>query len=437
MPTPDLRPHGPIQPEQIQPEPADVAIVGAGPAGLTLAWKLAQSGLQVVLLDRDTEPGGVPRHSDHPGYGLRDLHRFMRGPAYARALTERARNAGALIHTEATVTSLNGTTLQVTAPSGRRDITARAIVLATGCREAPRSARLIPGSRPRGIFTTGWLQRAVHLEHQSIGTRAVIIGAEHVSYSAAVTLAEAGCATVAMVTQRRRADTFLAFQVAAGLRYRFPLLAQSTVIDVLGRTTLEAVHVQRADGSVQVIACDTLICTGDWRAENTLASSAGLLIGASGGPVIDTQFRTSQPGTFAIGNLLHPGATAQRCVQDAAYAAASVEHWLSAGDWPSGAQRLALGAGLSWCSVASLASSPSALPPSARPLRAQPTMAPILVEVKERIRRPVFQVTQGGDRVGQVRRPWAIPTRPTMLPPSLLTNIDPHGPEAILTVHGA
>ena len=58
-------------------ETTDVAIVGAGPAGLTLAERLAVQGLRVLVLDRDTEPGGVPRHSDHPGYGLRDLHRFI------------------------------------------------------------------------------------------------------------------------------------------------------------------------------------------------------------------------------------------------------------------------------------------------------------------------------------------------------------------------
>lgn len=400
----------------------DVAIIGAGPAGLTLAAKLADRGVQVLLLDRDTEPGGVPRHSDHPGYGIRDLHRFLRGPAYARTLTARARSAGAVIHTESTVTSFDGTTLQVTSPQGRQAITARTVVLATGCREAPRSARLIPGGRPAGIFTTGWLQRAVHLEHQTIGTRAVIIGAEHVSYSAAVTLAEVGCRTVAMVTTRERVDTYWAFQLAAALRYRFPVLTGAQVVDVIGRASLEAVRVSRADGTLQTIACDTLICTGDWRAENTLATSAGLPTGSSGGPAVDTEFRSAQPGVFAIGNLLHPGATADRCVQDAAAADAPIMDWLNTGDWPGPKQRLNLGAGLAWCSVTNLA-------PKLR--------TALVVEVNERLRRPTFQVTQGAQRLGQVQRPWAIPSRPILLPPSLLRGVDPHGPEPVLAVRGA
>lgn len=406
-------------------ETTEVAIVGAGPAGLTLAERLAVQGLRVLVLDRDTEPGGVPRHSDHPGYGMRDLRRFLRGPAYANLLAKRAELAGVKIQTQATVTSLDDLTLQITAPSGRRQVTARAVVLATGCREAPRPARLIPGSRPSGVLTTGWLQRAVHLEHQQIGSRAVIIGAEHVSYSAAITLREAGCATVAMVTARDRVDTFLAFQIAARLRYRFPVLTGSTVVDVTGRAALESIQVRRGDGTVLTIPCDTLVCTGDWRAENTLAKSAGLLLGSSGGPDIDAQFRTSHQGVFAIGNLLHPGATADRCAQDAQLAAAAggpIMRWLAGGEWPPRAQRLQVGAGLAWCSITTLSATSD---------------APVFVEVTNRLRWPVFQVTQGERIVGQVRRPWAVPTRPLVLSRHLLNNIDPRGPDPKLTVRGA
>ena len=61
----------------------DVVIVGAGPAGLTAARELARDR-NVLVLDREGEAGGIPRHSDHLGYGLRDLRRVTSGPAYAR-----------------------------------------------------------------------------------------------------------------------------------------------------------------------------------------------------------------------------------------------------------------------------------------------------------------------------------------------------------------
>ena len=77
----------------------DVLVVGAGPAGLSAAVELRRLGVRsVVVADREAEPGGIPRHSWHTGYGLRDLHRFMTGPAYARALTGAAVAALSLIH---------------------------------------------------------------------------------------------------------------------------------------------------------------------------------------------------------------------------------------------------------------------------------------------------------------------------------------------------
>ena len=69
-----------------------VVVVGAGPAGLSAAVELRRLGVGPVLVaDRETEAGGVPRHSWHTGYGLRDLRRVMTGPAYARALVRRRR----------------------------------------------------------------------------------------------------------------------------------------------------------------------------------------------------------------------------------------------------------------------------------------------------------------------------------------------------------
>ena len=66
-------------------------------------------------------------------------------------------------------------------------------MLATGARERPRPARLIPGDRRAGVYTTGQLQNLVHLQHGEVGTRAVVVGAELVSWSAVLTLRQAGC----------------------------------------------------------------------------------------------------------------------------------------------------------------------------------------------------------------------------------------------------
>ncbi len=82
-----------------------VVVVGAGPAGLSAAVELLRLGAGPVLVaDRESAPGGVPRHSWHTGYGLRDLRRVMTGPAYARSLVSAALSAGADLRAGTTVT---------------------------------------------------------------------------------------------------------------------------------------------------------------------------------------------------------------------------------------------------------------------------------------------------------------------------------------------
>lgn len=69
-----------------------------------------------MVLDREQSAGGIPRHSDHLGYGIRDLRTFITGPAYAHRLTRRAETAGARIVTRAMVTAINPITRWTSLP---------------------------------------------------------------------------------------------------------------------------------------------------------------------------------------------------------------------------------------------------------------------------------------------------------------------------------
>ncbi|MFD5898499.1 NAD(P)/FAD-dependent oxidoreductase [Streptomyces sp. NPDC060366] len=301
----------------------DVLVVGAGPAGLALATRLAATGsVGVEVVDREDEPGGVPRHCFHSGFGLRDLGRPLSGPAYARHWADAALHAGATLRMGVTVTGWSDTTgptpltLDVTSPAGLERIAARAVVLATGARERPRSARLVPGTRPAGVFTTGELQRTVHVQHRPVGRRAVVVGAESVSYSAVRTLREAGVEVVAMVTELPYHQAAPATALDARLRHGVPLLVGARVSELLGRGRLSGVALRRRDGRATTVACDTVVFTGDWIPDHELARRGGVTLDrATRGPAVDGSFRTDRAGIFAVGNLLHgvePAGTAAR-----------------------------------------------------------------------------------------------------------------------------
>ncbi|MER5303991.1 FAD-dependent oxidoreductase [Streptomyces lasiicapitis] len=319
----------------------DVLIVGAGPAGLAVAAGLAAAGAgRVEVLEREEQAGGVPRHCDHGGFGARTFAGFTgpgtSGPRYARSLVDAAVRAGATVRTGVTATGWAGPrTLDTTSPEGLERVTARAIVLATGARERPRSARLVPGSRPAGVYTTGELQQAVHLYGQHIGTRAVVVGAGPVAYAALDTLRRAGVAVAAQVTAEPRHGTTPWRAAEARLRHGVPLLTDTVVSELAGRGRLSAVLVRHRTGRLARLACDTVVFTGDFVPDHELARRGGVpLAPGTRGPAIDAAFRTAVPGVFAAGNATHAVRPAGAVAAEGRRAAASVRRFLSSGEWP-------------------------------------------------------------------------------------------------------
>jgi len=282
----------------------DVIIVGGGPAGLTAARHLLNAGVRdVVIIERNPETGGLPRFCLHPGWGMFDFRRVMRGPDYARALTQAA--AGATIMTDCTVTALQpGGVVQVNTPTGPATLAARFVLLATGIRETPRSARLVSGLRPWGVTTTGAFQEMARF--RVLPFRApLIVGSELVAFSALETARHAGVRPVAMLEEQPRLSVPRALALAARARYRTPIHTSAHIVDILGRTTLEGAIV-RIGNREQHLACDSIVFSGRFVPEATLVDGAMLERDATGtrGPAIDQFFRCTDPHVFAAGNVL-------------------------------------------------------------------------------------------------------------------------------------
>ncbi|BDX34993.1 oxidoreductase [Mycobacterium antarcticum] len=403
-----------------------VAIIGGGPSGLTTAATLAPvvDG-EVLVIEREAETGGIPRHSDHLGYGIRDLKRFLTGPAYARRLTDTARDAGAHLETEAMVTGWAGErTMEITSPRGRRTVAADAVVLATGARERPRPARLIPGDRPDGVYTTGQLQNLVHVRHAKVGSRAVIVGAELVSWSAVLTLRESGCATVAMVSAHPHPEAYAAFRIPGRALVRGPMLTRTRVVSIDGKTRVRSVVVENLDTGVRsTLECDTVITTGDWIPDHELARTADLAMDAgTRGPLVDAGLRTSRAGVFAVGNLVHPVDTADCAALDGRHVAPNVIDWLDRKVVAETGIRLRTTPPLRWVS-------PQLLTPD----RCGPSRGQLSFWVDEFHRFPRLRAVQDGRPIGAKRTPWpAAPGRIYRAPWSLVADADFAGGDVVV-----
>jgi NADPH-dependent 2,4-dienoyl-CoA reductase/sulfur reductase-like enzyme len=288
-----------------------VAILGGGPAGLSAAQRLVELGIrEIVLIEREEALGGVPRHCGHPAFGLREFHRLLGGPAYARRLAAAA--VGIEIRSRTTVTAIEpGGRVRLLDPDrGESGLEAKAILLAFGVRETPRSARLIGGDRPWGVVTTGALQQFVYLQKIRPFRRAVIVGSELVAFSALLTLRHGGIAAAAMIEEGPRITARRPADILARLALGVPVLTSTRLLAIHGIGKVESVEVERA-GKREHIACDGIVFTGRFRPETgILATSHITLDPATGGPAIDQYWRSSDSDVFVAGNLLHPVETA-------------------------------------------------------------------------------------------------------------------------------
>jgi glycerol-3-phosphate dehydrogenase len=331
----------------------DTLIVGAGPAGIAAALELKKLGVHNILIaEREPEAGGIPRMCGHIGFGLSDLYRVMTGPSYALKYREMADRAGIKIHTSTTITGWNdvitssfshgerGYALDFTSPDGLGNIEAKSVLLATGLRERSRSARLVPGHRPQGIFTTGSLQRFVYEHELPVGKRAVIVGAERVSLSVVMTLMHAGVRILNMITELPHHQLYLPVFLPAKIIYadilaRAPILTNKRVTNIFGHQRVEGIEIIDLDsGKTHFIECDTIVFTGDWIPENELARKADIKTGKPAlGPQVDSRFRTSQQGIFAAGNLLRGVETADWAALEGRSAARSIAGFLENAGW--------------------------------------------------------------------------------------------------------
>jgi NADPH-dependent 2,4-dienoyl-CoA reductase/sulfur reductase-like enzyme len=315
-------------------------IVGAGPAGLSAAIELKKQGIKnILVVDREPEAGGMPRFCHHTGFGRADLWRMYSGPQYARYYRELAEKHGVEIRTSTTITGWAGGSasrrLSFTSPSGLGEIEVKAVLLATGIRERPRAARMIPGTRPQGIYTTGSLQRFVYQEHLPVGKRAVIVGAELISLSALMTLMHAGVKCVGMTTEEATHQIEFPYVVMkwalADVLTRTPLMTNARITNIFGHKRVEGIEITQ-DSKVIAIECDTVIFTGNWVSENEMARLGGLEIDPSTkAPKINANFRSSVEGVFVAGNLLRGGKsvnTADQCALEGIEAGQAIANFL-------------------------------------------------------------------------------------------------------------
>ena len=220
-------------------------IIGAGCAGLSAAATLKKKGIEdILLIEKDSEPGGILLQCIHNGFGLQTYHEQLSGPEYAERLAVEARqqNVEMKFNTMVMEITRDRHITYVNSEEGYTTISADAIILCVGCYERSRGALGIPGERPAGIYTAGQAQRYLNIDGYLVGKRVFILGSGDIGLIMARRMTLEG-AKVLGVAELMPYSNGLPRNMKQCLEdFNIPLYLSHTVTNVYGPERLERIE---------------------------------------------------------------------------------------------------------------------------------------------------------------------------------------------------
>lgn len=298
----------------------NIIIIGGGPAGMAAAIGAKKAGEEdILILERDGVLGGILNQCIHNGFGLHTFNEELTGPEYAERYANMVREMDIPFELNTMVLDVSPladgrkAVSLISAKRGAVTLTAKAVILAMGCRERPRGALNIPGFRPQGVYTAGTAQKLINLEGAHVGREAVILGSGDIGLIMARRMTLEG-AHVAAVAELMPYSSGLKRNIVQCLDdYGIPLLLSHTVVDIKGKEKLEGVYIAKVDekntpisGTEEYYPCDTLLLSCGLLPENELSIGAGVEIDPrTNGAFVNDTLETSIEGVFSCGNVLH------------------------------------------------------------------------------------------------------------------------------------
>ena len=318
------------------PEQGKVAVIGSGPAGLTVAGDLAKLGFGVTIFESQAEPGGVLM------YGIPE---FRLGKDIVRREIRRIQELGVVIRTNVLVGP--DITVDTLFAEGFD-----AIFIGTGT-ALPKTLNL-PGENLPGVVQAAYflgmvaLTRSGSLDLKEIPVaardRVVIVGAGNVAMDAARTALRLGASKVTVVYRRTEKEITAEraeFEAAQSEGVEFHWLASPVAIcgskKVTGleceMQTLSADNKLQPTGEKETIPADViLLAIGQRPAARIVSTTQGIDVDTNG--YVITRERpygmTTRKGVFAGGDVVHEPATVVLAMKEAKKVAAGIAQYIEA-----------------------------------------------------------------------------------------------------------
>lgn len=290
----------------------ELAVVGAGPAGLCAAIEAARHGVQTTLVDENSRPGGQLFKQIHKFFGSHRHRAGVRGFRIGEELLAEIRRLGIRVLLDTVVFGFHDDDTLGLYRDGRvLPLRAQQTVLATGAIEKPLTFR---GWTLPGVMGAGAVQTMVNLHGVLPGTRVLMVGSGNVGLIVAYQLIQAGATVVALV-EALPAISGWHVHAAKIRRLGVPILLSHTILEARGRESVEEAVVAPIDDRCRIdrqnerrLDVDLVCIAVGLRPLSELAELARCrleFVAPLGGflPLHDESMRSTRPGVYVAGDL--------------------------------------------------------------------------------------------------------------------------------------
>ncbi len=292
----------------------ELAIVGAGPAGVCAALEAASYGVKVTLIDRDDGIGGQLVKQTHKFFGWHEKSAGTRGIVISNNLADdigQNQNICFMKSTEVLGYYKDDGVLLLETPHGIEKLKATKLLIATGASE---KMLLFPGNDLPGVYGAGAVQTLMNVHGVKPGDSVLMIGSGNIGLIVSYQLVQAGVKVTALVEALPAIGGY-AVHASKIRRLGIPILTRHSIKEAYGKHSVEGAIIWQLDdkwqgipGTEKDLKVDvvclatglTPLCEFLWQAgaEMTYVSALGGFV-----PLYDENMETTVEGIYVAGDV--------------------------------------------------------------------------------------------------------------------------------------